>query len=358
MSISDIDWSVVVLRGVTVLAIWLLVWAARCYLVRWIKGLGRTLESIKLEEQDIHVLESLANIILFIVGLGATLSVLKLTSLLLAGTVIWRIIALALVWVVVWILVRYLSRWIELFDQQTDGIEIDPRDMRTLDRLLDYLVILIGAIISLAILNLTSLLYSILTAAGIISVMIGSAVKDIAANFISGIFLLIDRPFVVGDSIKIQDFSGTVNKISLRSTEITTYDGPIVTIPNSIMALEPTINYTLSRDRRVLFTVSVLNTADLNLVIQTIQEVLDAEKRLLPDKLPSITVGAIRDSAIDFQVIAYTDKDEIITTQSDLQKEVVASFTRQGIELAVPLRMNLSSARAVQPNLPVPDSEG
>jgi small-conductance mechanosensitive channel len=92
--------------------------------------------------------------------------------------------------------------------------------------------------------------------------------------------------------------------------------------------------------------------------MQAIQEVLDAEKRLLPDRPPSITVSAIRDSAIDFQVIAYTRNEKIIPVQSDLQKDVIASFTRQGIELAVPLRLNLNSTRAIDADLPTPDSEG
>jgi small-conductance mechanosensitive channel len=356
MDWSAIDWGVVVMRGAILLAIWLAIWAVRHFLGRWIRGIGE-IKSVRLSEKDIHSLDTLLTIVLFIMGLGATLSLLKLTSLLLASSVIWRLVALTATWVAVWILVRYLSQWIEAFDKRVDEIDIDPRDLKTLDRLLDYLTITIGVIISLAILNITSLLYSALTAAGVISVVIGFAVKDIAANFISGIFLLIDRPFVVGDTIQIKDFSGTVNKISLRSTEIITFDGPVVTIPNSTMAVEPTTNYALSQDRRVLFTVSVLNTADLNRVIKVIQEVLDAESRLLPNRSPSIMVGEIRDYAVDLQVIAYTNQDDIFVTQSDLQKDIVASFAQQGIELAVPLRMNVNPTRMVA-SPPTQDSEG
>lgn len=358
MDFRSIDWNIVILRGATVLAIWLAIWAAQHMLVRWMRRSDRIVRSIELSEHDLRVLEQLATLVLFVMGLGATLSALKLTSLLLASAVVWRIVALVVIWVLVFILVRYLSRWIEAFDKQVDGIDIDPRDLKTLDRLLDYVVVLIGVIASLAILNITSLLYSALTAAGIVSVMIGFAVQDIAANFISGIFLLIDRPFVVGDTIQIKAYSGTVNKISLRSTEIITFDGPVVTIPNNTLAVEPTTNFTLSQDRRVLFTVSVLNTSDLNRVIQVIREVLEAEKRLLPDKPPSITVGEIRDYAVDLQVAAYTQKDDLYTTQSDLQKEIVAAFADQGIELAVPLRMNLNPADVRPTSSASQDSEG
>jgi small conductance mechanosensitive channel len=346
MDLRDIDWNVVVLRGVEVLVIWLAIWLAQRLLGRRLRTIGRYFGGFQPSERDLHTLEWLINIVLVVIGLGVTLSILKLMPLLLASAVIWRIMALALVWVAVWVLVRYLSHWIRAFDKRVTDFDIDPRDLVTIDRLLDYSIILIGVIVSLAILNVTSLLYSALTAAGIIGVIIGFAVKDIAANFISGIFLLIDRPFVVGDTISIKEYTGVVNRISLRTTEIITYDGPVVTIPNSIMAIEPTTNYTLSQDRRVLFTVSVLNTADMNRVIKAIQDVLEAEERLLPDKSPSIMVDAIRDYAVDFQVVAYTRNDDFLQAQSDLQKEIVATFAEQGIDLAIPLRMNLNPAPA------------
>jgi small conductance mechanosensitive channel len=357
MDLDNIDWSTVVLRGASVLGVWLIVWAVWYFVVRWIKGLDR-IKSLPMGERDVHVLTQVATMVLSIIGLGATLSVLQLTPLLFTSSVLWRIVALAMTWVIVWILVRYLSHWIEALDEKVDGIDIDPRDLRTLDRLLDYVIILVGVIASLAILNITSLLYSALTAAGIVSVMIGFAVQDIAANFISGIFLLIDRPFVVGDVIQIKSYSGTVNKISLRSTEIITFDGPVVTIPNNTLAVEPTTNFTLSQDRRILFIVSVLPSSDLNQVIKTIQDVLEAEGRLIKDRAPSITVGEIRDYAVDLQVAAYTDKDDLYATQSDLQKEIVTAFASQGIELAVPLRMNVNPVLAAPNTLTAEETKG
>ncbi len=357
MDLDNIDWNTVVLRGASVLGIWLIVWAARYGLVRWIKGLDR-IKSVPVGERDTHILTQLATVVLSIIGLGATLFILQLAPLLLTGTVLGRIIALAMTWVIVWILVRYLSHWIVALDERVDGIDIDARDLRTLDRLLDYVVVLVGVIASLAILNMTSLLYSALTAAGIVGVMIGFAVQDIAANFISGILLLIDRPFVVGDVIQIKSYSGTVNKISLRSTEIITFDGPVVTIPNNTLAVEPSTNFTLSQYRRILFTVSVLPSSDLNQVTKAIQDVLEAESRLLKEKSPAITVGEIRDYAVDVQVAAYAKNDDLYATQSDLQRKIVAAFNSHGIEFAVPVRMNVQPAHTVRNSLPTDETKG
>lgn len=343
MNWDSIEWELVLKRGGFILVIWLALFFIQRLIIKGIKSADRHLNAIEFCDKDIRILTWITDLVLLVIGLGVTLSVLQLTSFLLVGQVGPRIAALALTWIVVWLLVRYLSCWIKALDDKIDEINIDERDLRTMDRLIDGVIILIGIIVSLAILNVTSLLYSALTAAGVFSVIIGLAVKDIAANFLAGIFILIDRPFVVGDSILVKGYSGTVSKISLRSTEIRTFDGPVVTIPNSTISVEPTLNYTLSENRRILFTISVLNSADLNLAIQTIHEALEAEERLLPDKPPSILVDQIREYAVETQVIAYSSSSDVFSTQSDLQKNIVGMFSQRGIELAVPIRVNLPS---------------
>lgn len=341
---SAIDRNMVLQRAAETLATWLVIWLAQHLLIRKLRSVRDRSDRLEVSDRDLRTLEWGINFVLVILGLGVTLAIFRVAPLLLASIVFIRILSLTLVWAAVWLLVRYMSRWVQALDKRVAEIDIDPRDLATMDRLLDYAIILVGIVISLAILNLTSLLYSALTAAGVFSVIIGFAVKDIAANLVSGVFLFFDRPFVVGDTISIKEYTGVVTRISLRSTDIITLDGPVVTIPNSTMAVEPTTNYTLSKDRRVLFTLSVLSTADLNRVTGAIRGVLDAEKRLLKEKQPSIMVGPIHESTVDLQVSAYTQNEDFLQTQSDLQRQIVEAFAAEGIDLAVPLLMNLSPA--------------
>ena len=341
MSLAGIDWGGLAIRSIPIVILWLTIYLLHRHLARWITRIGERLHLLEFDAKDIRVLRWIIDVVLVLGGLGICLSVFHIAPpalLIAAGP---RIVGLAATWIAVWILVRYLSAWIHALDEQIEEIDIDPRDLSTLDRLMDGIVISVGVVVSLAILNITSLLYSALTAAGVVSVVIGFAVKDMAANLISGFFILIDRPFVEGDAIKINEFSGVVTKISLRSTVITTFDGPVVSIPNSTMAVEPTTNYTLSESRRILFTVSVLNSTNLGQAVDVIRRVLQAESRLLPDQGSSILVDQIRDYAVDIQVIAYTTSADYFDTQSDLQGAVVSAFAEQGIELAVPIRMNL-----------------
>jgi small conductance mechanosensitive channel len=250
----------------------------------------------------------------------------------------YRIIGLVIVWAIVYVLVRYLSRWIVHLDERSEHLEVNPRDLKTIDRLLDYVIILIGLIVSLAVLGWTSLLYSALTAAGLFSVIIGFAVKDVASNFISGIVILIDQPFAPGDYIEVGNYSGTVKEISLRSTALTTLDGPVVYIPNSILAVEPTVNYSIAEDRRISFPISIANEADIGRAIETIQQVLKDETGLLAERPQSVRVDEVREYAVDIGVICYAPNDTWIDLSSDLKQQVVNALQENDIELAVPAR--------------------
>jgi small conductance mechanosensitive channel len=249
-----------------------------------------------------------------------------------------RIIGLILVWTLVYIIVRYLSHWIENFDEHIKQLDFDRRDIKTIDRILDYITILIGGIVSLAILGWTSLLYSALTAAGVFSIIIGFALKDVAANFISGIFILLDRPFVPGDFIKTGDYSGTVQNVSLRSTTIVTLDGPVVFIPNSVLAVQPTTNYTVAQDRRINFNLSIANEADIGQALEIIRRVLADTEGLLAEKTQLVLVNEVREYAVDIQVICYAPPDTFINLGSDLKQQVIKVLQEDGVELAVPTR--------------------
>ncbi|RLC73092.1 MAG: hypothetical protein DRI52_02460 [Chloroflexi bacterium] len=252
-----------------------------------------------------------------------------------------RLVAVAGVWVLVYVLVRYLDHWIVALDKQTEGIDIDSRELKTLDRLLDYALIAVGVIATLSILNLTSLLYSVMTAAGVIGIVIGFAVKDVAANFISGVFILLDRPFVVGDSIRVGEYSGRVQRVRLRSTEIATFEGPVVTMPNQILATTPVINYTVNAVRRAKITVSLLGDADLEQAVDAMRTVAEAEERRVKDRDVQVFISDVREYVIDLTLQCYFPNDVWFAAQSDLRRAVVEEFKRRGLELAVPVRKNL-----------------
>jgi small-conductance mechanosensitive channel len=249
----------------------------------------------------------------------------------------WRILGLIITWVIIWLLVRYFSRVLKRLDERIKGVDIDTRDMKTLDKLLDYLFIIIGILVTIAILNLTSVLYSMLAAAGVVTIVIGFAVQDVAANFISGIFILLDQPFVRGDSVQIGDLSGTVQRISLRSTEIVTFDGPVVSMPNSTVATTPIVNYSINEERRVNLTVTISQETDLRAAIETLRQLVEGEERRVPERDITLYVSDVSNGAIALTVMFYTPAALWFATTNDFRRSIVEEFEQRGLELAMPV---------------------
>lgn len=115
----------------------------------------------------------------------------------------------------------------------------------------------------LSILQLDKAVTSILAGAGIIGLALAFAFQDIAANFISGIFISFRRPISIGDIVKIGDYMGKVKEINLRDTIILTFQGQMVIIPNKIVFQNPIENYSLLGKRRLDLTVGISYDADL-----------------------------------------------------------------------------------------------
>jgi small conductance mechanosensitive channel len=253
-----------------------------------------------------------------------------------------RCLGLVLVWGIVWILVRYLSRWIERLDEQSEHFDVSTRDLKTVDRVLDYITVLAGIIVSLAILGWTSLLYSALTAAGVFSIIMGLAVKDVAANLVSGIIILIDHPFAPGDYVEVGGQSGTVQSVNLRATTLVTIDGPVVHIPNSVLAVQPTINYSVAEARAIKFTISIANDADVELALKTIKQIIRDEKGVLADRTQLVLIDDVREYAVDIRVFCYAAADTFVALGSDLQQRAMTALQDNGIEMAVPTRKHIN----------------
>jgi len=252
-----------------------------------------------------------------------------------------RILGVVAVWAVVWWAVHHLGQWVARLGSHVEPAELDQRDLKVVNYLVNTGVILAALILTTALLKLTGLLLGLLTTAGVVGLILGFAVKDVVANFISGAFLLMDQTLVVGDAVEVAGQSGTVKNISLRTTKIVTYDGPVVTLPNSLIANSAVVNYSLAKRRRVRMTFSLMVDQDLERAAQAMLEAARADERVLEDPAPNVVVGDVRDRTVELELICYAAPADWFQLSSDLRKGVVAALQEAGVELAVPVLKNL-----------------
>ncbi len=160
----------------------------------------------------------------------------------------------------------------------------------------------------LYLLGLSSFTNKLLAGAGLLTFVIGFALKDIGENFLSGIILAFKSPFKLDDLIEVNGIIGNVKDISIRETIIKTLDGKDVFLPNAMILKNPLFNYTIDGYLRYEFNVGIAYennpTKAIKIINETIQNI---EGVLKDDKEPAITIDELSTNAININVKFWID---------------------------------------------------
>lgn len=141
------------------------------------------------------------------------------------------------------------------------------------------------------------------------SVAIGFAFQDIFKNFLSGILLLLQEPFSIGDQIIVNDYEGTVEEIALRSTQIRTYKGELVVVPNSIVFTSPVKVMTGRPYRRTDLTIGVDYNTPLPEAVRMLLKAAESVDEVISNPSIEVDIVGFGDSSIDL-VVRYWTKSE------------------------------------------------
>ncbi len=178
----------------------------------------------------------------------------------------------------------------------------------------------------------------ILGAAGILTVAIGFAAQTSASNLISGLFLMIDRPFSIGDAVEVDSIKGEVLSIDLLSTKIRTFDNRLVRIPNETMVKSNIVNLTYFPIRRVDLKFGVGYSASIMKVRDILLDIATRNPLVLDEPEPLFIFEGFGDSSQNIFIAAWTLRDNYSDVQNSLLIEIKARFDREGIEIPFPTR--------------------
>ncbi|WP_339887111.1 mechanosensitive ion channel [uncultured Flavobacterium sp.] len=172
--------------------------------------------------------------------------------------------------------------------------------------------IFIGIVIFtvLSILNLDKAVTSILAGAGILGLALAFAFQDIAANFMSGIFISFRKPLKFGDIVQIGDYMGKIKEINLRDTVMETFQGQTVIIPNKEVFQNPIENYTILQKRRFDLSVGVSYGDDLEKVKQITLDAVSDIKELSKTDAVNVYFVEFGDSSVNLSVRMWIDTPE------------------------------------------------
>jgi small-conductance mechanosensitive channel len=178
----------------------------------------------------------------------------------------------------------------------------------------------------------------LLGAAGILTVAIGFASQTSMSNLISGLFLIGEKPFVVGDIIKVDQTVGEVLSIDLLSVKIRAFDNTYVRIPNETIIKSQVSTFTKFPIRRVDLQLGVAYKEDLTKVQEILFDVADKNPLCLEEPQPLFIFQGFGDSAINFQFSVWGRREEYLTIKTQMQIEIKTAFDQAGIEIPFPHR--------------------
>ncbi|HQC43079.1 MAG TPA: mechanosensitive ion channel family protein, partial [Verrucomicrobiota bacterium] len=180
---------------------------------------------------------------------------------------------------------------------------------------------------------------SILTLGSVGALAVSLAAQDLLGNIFGGIAILVDKPFVIGDAVKVENRDGTVETIGLRSTRIRTYDGFLVTIPNKTMANSTIANVTCRPTIKTEINVGITydtTTEQLRKALDIANDVY-ANYRNTQDVI--VSFNKFGDFALNIQIVHWhnpTPWADYVKSIEAMNLELKKRFDSEGINFAFP----------------------
>ncbi len=234
------------------------------------------------------------------------------------------------------ILTVVLAKALSLYSKRLLKDKVSKDHFQLFGKFISFVIYIIGISTAFTIigLNLTGFLF----AGSIAGIIIGFASQSIVGNFISGLFLIIERPLKIGDQANIDDIEGYVEDIRVISTTIRTYDGLYVRIPNQTVFTSKLTNFVGHLVRRFEYIVGIRYSDDADKAISIIIGVVEEQPFALKKPSPDIFVDNLGDNAVNIKVRIWAPATEWFKLKMILLWKIKKALEEQGIEIAFPQR--------------------
>jgi small-conductance mechanosensitive channel len=176
----------------------------------------------------------------------------------------------------------------------------------------------------------------LLGAAGVLGLAVGFASQTSVSNVISGIFLIAEKSFEVGDVITVGGTTGEVLSIDTLSVKLRTFDNRFVRIPNETMIKTEVINVSRFPIRRADIMVGVAYKEDLEKVKSLLTEIARANPNVLNDPAPVFIFQAFGSSSLDLQFSVWAEKDNWLSVKNEMYEAIKVRFEQENVEIPFP----------------------
>ena len=225
--------------------------------------------------------------------------------------------------------------------------KVEPNQAELLRRWARIFIIVALVLFSLFLVKIPLTVFAFM--GGALAIGVGFGAQNLLKNFFSGIIILLERPFRVGDVLDVADRRGTIISIGTRASVLQLWDGTELLTPNSALLENNVINWTYS-NKAVRFSVNVgvAYGTDTSQVAKLLAETVDRHNLIQTHPKPQVLFQGFGESTLEFEVRFWLDVQQTVPAQvaSDLRHMIASTFSQNGIVIAFPQRdVHLDIAR-------------
>jgi len=312
------------------------------FIVRWLEAKAEETET-KWDDIIIAAIGTPLQVTIVALSVYVTLTFIGIFPLNYPGLLDEQIVSAFWIIMGAWIISSFLHDVIAIYGHELaekSESDWDDRLVELLELIVKWLVwfAALMAILSVFQVNITPFL----AGAGIAGLAVALAAQDIISNFFGGAIITVDKPFKVGDRVKVDQYYGDILNVGPRSTRLKTLDYQVVTIPNNKITTNVIVNYSEPDEKlRITIPVSVAYGTDIDTVKKILLEVAHSVTRktdyLLEDPAPKVFFIEFADSSLKFILYVWARKYNLPDEVRDaINSQVAARFAEAGIEIPFP----------------------
>jgi small conductance mechanosensitive channel len=212
---------------------------------------------------------------------------------------------------------------------------VDPSIRDMLGHLIKWTIMGFGLVIAFNQIGIQ--ITALLTGVSIVGLAMGLAAQETLANFIAGIVIFWDKPFRIGDSIEIEGASGTVQRVTFRSTRMLDGDGQIIVLPNTFVLAHKLSNGSAHALRRVTVKVGIAYGESIDAARATILRLTQDDSRICEEPAPSVVVTDCAESSVNLMLRFWIDQKGIAgAIHAEYLERIKNALDAAGIEIPFP----------------------
>lgn len=249
------------------------------------------------------------------------------------SVMLFDIVIALIVLLIAFLVAKILSLYLRRFLKE----KIAKGHLEIIVKVVSYTIIIVAVLAILPTIGVK--LSGLLVVGGIAGLAIGFASQSIIGNLISGIFLMIERPIKIGNSVNIEGTGGIVEDIRIISTTIRTFDGLYIRVPNQKVFTASITNFVANVARRFEYVVGIRYSDDADKALETIKNIIEDHPLALKNPAPQVFVDNLGDSSVNIIVRIWAPSTEWFGVKTELLWKIKKAIEKEGIEIPFPQRV-------------------